>query len=46
VADRLAEVIRRSDYAVADFLASGAARPGWFGATLEWAKETVFRRKY
>jgi hypothetical protein len=46
VADRLAEVIRRSDYAVADFLASGAARPGWFGATLEWAKETVFLRKY
>ncbi|MEY4797879.1 MAG: hypothetical protein RI978_180 [Verrucomicrobiota bacterium] len=46
VADRLAEVIRRSDYAVADFLASGAGRPGWFGATLEWAKETVFRRRY
>lgn len=46
VADRLAEVLLRGDYTCADFLASGAARPGWFGSTLEWAKETVFRRKY
>jgi hypothetical protein len=46
VADRLAEAILRADYTCADFLASGAARPGWFGASIEWAKEKVFRRRY
>lgn len=46
VADRLAEVIARGDYTAKDFLDSGAARPGWFGATIEWAKRNVFRRRY
>lgn len=45
-ADRLAEVIARGDYTAKDFLDSGAARPGWFGATIEWAKRNVFRRRY
>jgi hypothetical protein len=46
VADLLAEVMLRGDYTCADFLASGAARPGWFGASLEWAKVRLFRREY
>jgi hypothetical protein len=46
VADRLAEVILRGDYTCADFLASGAAQPGFVGAFLDWAKRSVFRRKY
>ena len=46
VADRLAEVILRGDYTCADFLASGAAQPGFVGAFLDWAKRSVFRRRY
>ena len=46
VADRLAEIIARGDYTAKDFLDSGAARPGWFGATIEWTKRNVFRRRY
>ena len=46
VADRLAEVIAGGDYTAKDFLDSGAARPGWFGATIEWTKRNVFRRRY
>jgi hypothetical protein len=46
VADRLAEVILRGDYTCADFLASGAARPGWLGSVIEWTKRNLFRRKY
>jgi hypothetical protein len=46
VADRLAEVILRGDYTCADFLASGAAQPGFIGAFLDWAKRSVFRRQY
>lgn len=45
-ADRLAHVIARGDYTAKDFLDSGAARPGWFGATIEWTKRNVFRRRY
>jgi hypothetical protein len=46
VADKLADVVRRSTYTYADFLHSGAAIPGAFGSFLEWAKEYIFRRKY
>ena len=46
VADRLAEIIARGDYTAKDFLDSGAARPGWFGATIEWTTRNVFRRRY
>lgn len=46
VADRLVEVIARGDYTAKDFLYSGAARPGWFGAIIEWTKRNVFRRRY
>jgi hypothetical protein len=46
VADKLADVVRRSTYTYTDFLRSGAAIPGAFGSFLEWAKEYIFRRKY
>ena len=46
VADRLAEAILRGNYTYADFLASGAARPGWLGSMIEWTKRNLFRRKY
>ena len=46
VADRLAEVIASGDYTIQDFLDSGAARPGWFGAAMEWTKRNVFGRRY
>jgi hypothetical protein len=46
VADRLAEAILRGDYTCADFLASGAANPGWFGSAIEWTKRNLFRRRY
>lgn len=46
VADRLAEVIASGNYTVRDFLDSGAARPGWFGAAIEWTKRNVFGRRY
>lgn len=46
VADRLAEVIACGDYTAKDFLGSGAARPGWFGATIDWIKLNIFRRRY
>jgi hypothetical protein len=46
VADKLADVVRRSTYTYADFLRSRAAVPGGFGAFLEWAKEVIFRRRY
>lgn len=46
VADKLAEFIAKGDYTVQDFLDSGAARPGWFGAAIEWTKRNVFGRRY
>jgi hypothetical protein len=46
VADRLAETIARGDYTCADFLASGAAAPGFFGRFLDAVKERLFRRRY
>lgn len=46
VAGKLAEVIHQGSYTCADFLKSGAAEPGCFGRLLEWAKESVFRRRY
>jgi len=46
VADRLAEVITHGDYTAKDFFDCGAARPGWFGAMIEWTKRNVFRRRY
>jgi hypothetical protein len=46
VADKLAEVIAKGDYTVRDFIDSGAARPGWFGAAIEWTKRNVFGRRY
>jgi hypothetical protein len=46
VADKLADVVRRSTYTYADFLRSRAAVPGGFGTFLEWTKEVVFRRRY
>jgi len=46
VADQLAESILRGDYTVQDFIDSGAARPGWFGAAIEWTKRSIFRRRY
>ncbi len=46
VADRLAEIIARGSYTVQDFLKSGAAKPGWFGSSIEWTKRNVFGRRY
>jgi hypothetical protein len=46
VADKLADVVRRSTYTYADFLRSRAAVPGGFGTFLEWTKDVVFRRRY
>ena len=46
VADKLAEAIANGDYTVQDFLDAGAARPGWFGAAIEWTKRNVFGRRY
>ena len=46
VADKLVEFIAKGDYTVQDFLDSGAARPGWFGAAMEWTKRNVFGRRY
>ena len=46
VADKLAEAIANGDYAVQDFLDSGAARPGWVGSAIEWTKRNIFRRRY
>jgi len=46
VADKLAEFIAKGDYTVQDFLDSGAAHPGWFGAAIEWTKRNVFGRRY
>ena len=46
VADRLAEVITHGDYAIKDFLESGASRPGWIGSVIEWTKKNLFRRRY
>jgi glycosyltransferase involved in cell wall biosynthesis len=46
VTDKLAEVIARGDYTAMDFFDSGAARPGWFGAMIEWTKRNVFHRIY
>lgn len=46
VADRLAGVIDQGNYTLKDFLESGAAEPGWFGAMIEWTKRNVFRRSY
>jgi hypothetical protein len=46
VAARLHAVLTAGDYTVADFQASGAARPGWFGRLLDGAKENLFGRRY
>jgi len=46
VTDALARVIANGDYTYGDFLASGAAQPGWFGALIDWAKVRLFRRIY
>ena len=46
VADKLAEAIANGDYTVQDFLDAGAARPGCFGAAIEWTKRNVFGRRY
>lgn len=46
VTDALAHVIADGDYTYGDFLATGAARPGWFGALIDWAKTGLFRRIY
>lgn len=46
VADKLAGVVLRGSYTMKDFLESGAAHPGWFGAAIEWTKRNVFRRRY
>jgi hypothetical protein len=46
ISGKLAEVIHQGSYTCADFLKSGAAEPGCVGQLLEWAKESVFRRKY
>ena len=46
VVDKLAEVIAKGDYTVRDFIDSGAARPGWFGAAIEWTKRNIFGRRY
>jgi hypothetical protein len=46
VADKLAHMISHGDYTYDDFLKSGAAIPGHFGAILEWIKLRVFRRRY
>ena len=46
VADRLTEVIAHGDYTVKDFFDCGAARPGWFGAMIEWTKKNLFWRRY
>jgi hypothetical protein len=46
VADALARVIADGDYTYGDFIASGAARPGWLGALINWAKVGLFRRIY
>lgn len=46
VTDKLAEFISKGDYTVQDFFDSGAARPGWFGAAIEWSKRNVFGRRY
>jgi hypothetical protein len=31
---------------VKDFFDCGAARPGWFGAMIEWTKKNLFWRRY
>lgn len=46
IADKLAEVISHGDYTYDDFLRSGAAKPGGFGALLDWSKRAIFGRKY
>lgn len=46
VADKLADIITHGDYKVKDFLDSGAAHPGWFGASIEWTKRNIFARRY
>lgn len=46
IADMLADIISKGDYTVRDFLDSGAARPGWFGGAIDWAKRNVFGRRY
>lgn len=46
VVDRIAGIIRGGSYTVKDFLATGAARPGWVGSLIEWTKRNVFRRRY
>ena len=46
VAARLHAVLQAGDYTVGDFRATGAARPGWFGRLVDWAKENLFGRRY
>lgn len=46
VADKLAYIITHGDYKVKDFLDSGAAQPGWVGASIEWTKRNIFARTY
>lgn len=46
VAARLHAVLQAGGYTVGDFQATGAARPGWFGRLVDWAKENLLRRRY
>lgn len=46
VAARLHAVLQAGDYTVGDFRATGAARPGWCGRLVDWAKENLFGRRY
>lgn len=46
VSDKLAHTITHGDYTYDDFLKSGAAVPGCFGAILDWIKLRIFRRRY
>jgi hypothetical protein len=46
VAGKLHAVLVAGSYTVGDFQASGAARPGWCGRLLDWAKENLFGRRY
>jgi hypothetical protein len=46
VAARLHADLQAGDYTVGDFRATGAARPGWFGRLVDWAKENLFGRRY
>jgi hypothetical protein len=46
VAGKLHAVQVAGSYTVGDFQASGAARPGWCGRLLDWAKENLCGRRY